>query len=131
VIPVSRAVNANFKPVKGGSYVTLPVHAWDEDGQPMVWDSDRKCLRTATSFSNFSDLEDAEPDSYGEYVGIIPGGGWQVKYTDGEIVPVAYWTMSSGGSAIPAVQDDVNSTAPLYHVADNYELVPPGSEKND
>ncbi|MFH8902719.1 hypothetical protein ACH4HG_41085 [Streptomyces coeruleorubidus] len=50
---------------------SLPVHAWDDEGEPLLW---RNELRRAQNIAGFKEVRERR-----QIMGVVPGGGWMTE----------------------------------------------------
>ncbi|MDG4770679.1 hypothetical protein [Solwaraspora sp. WMMD792] len=82
----------------------LPVLAFDRDGNPMVFDPERRRLELADRVTSQGKFHEVTPDLIGRRVSIIPADGW--CWARGQDTgPLVGWALMSTGAVKPMVVD--------------------------
>lgn len=101
MIPAQPGYSAFFEVEDGsGNCYDLPVHAWDEDGFPMVLDG-----RSLVSAKRAGKYVCVEEDPNPPVIAVAPAAGWWVEYADGFKEPVIAWGVHGDGSVRPLTTD--------------------------
>ncbi|MGW2113748.1 hypothetical protein [Streptomyces zhihengii] len=131
MIPTHIPFQARFRHQQEGAADTFsfkPVAAWDVDGDALVVDESKGCLRLASGYSNFAGVFPADD----VFVGVIPGGGWEVLYdVEGEPVvePLVAWRVRQDGVLVATDTDKDGFTFAPSSLGNFVRLVAPGEPR--
>lgn len=113
-----------------GHHTSKPVEAWDENGDPMVVDSNLG-LMSARGFKNFSHVG---RETSGPYVTAVPGQGWYVHRTDDDGTtwddPVIAFVIDRHGEAAIVLGTGDGEVMADVLVGEKNVLTPPGGWSN-
>lgn len=118
------------------------IIAWTEEGSPMI--AGENGLWCPVDDKEFNGITEDCSEHCKPAVGVIPGGGWRVKYRsknkydlDTEyVIPVLYWTIAADGenTAWCQFETDGSRACPadeLVWYREFIELIQPKEEENE
>ncbi|WP_345660231.1 hypothetical protein [Streptomyces venetus] len=103
--------------------LTMPVHAWDDQGRALVLVRNR--LMRADEMTGFKAVREANP-----IVGVAPGGGWKITWFDKDegwefSQPLVAWVIRADGSAEPVDTDSAGDASVVSRVGGDRRLSHP------
>lgn len=130
-IPAQPGTDASFRSETTGPdgkrryfWTHKPVVAWTDDGDALI--VGRTDLVRARTRDNFHSLTESHQAAT---VGVIPGGGWLVEFTDDDgstwIEPILAWTVEADGSVKPQAVEVDGSVYSLASLGGKWRIFHP------